>query len=149
MQPATPEYRRLADSILQWEGGDGPEADVLHRASTGAFGRLLSHLVSLIGVMGSVALLTRAVHLVRSEFPFLDPMRHATTLEAWSQALDEALQTVRPDHARDGLCALLATFLGALTGLVGHDLTLILVREIWPELPATPEQSGVGGTPDD
>jgi len=145
----TPEYHHLARSILAREGGDGPEADALRRASDRLFDRLLTQLARLVGVTGSVALFARAVHLVRIEFSFLDPMQLGTTPDACREALTQALQTVAPEQARDGVVALLAHCLGLLASFIGDDLVLILVREIWPDLPAMHEKTGAGGTPND
>ena len=65
------------------------------------------------------------------------------------KALGEALLTVAPEQARDGVTALLASCLGLLASFIGDDLVLILVREIWPDLPAAYEQPGRGGILDD
>jgi hypothetical protein len=148
MQPGL-EYQHLARAILAWEGGDSLEADALQRTADRVFGALLQALARLIGVTGSVALLVRAAHLLRDEFPFLGPLQLGTTPEACRQALRQALPTAAPESARDGVAALLASCLRLLASFIGDDLVLILAREIWPDLPATPESPAGGGASDD
>ena len=149
MELTGPEYRQLALVILAREGGDSPDADVLHRATERVFSQLLSQLARLVGVTGSLALFTRAVHLVRGEFPFLEPVQVGTNADACRKALGEALRTVAPEQAHDGVAALLASCLGLLASFIGDDLVLILVREIWPDLPAMHDKPGAGDTPND
>jgi hypothetical protein len=129
-------------------GREYPDAGAFHRATEHVFDQLFNRLARLIGVTGSLALCMRAVNVVRSEFPFLEPAQLGTP-DACCAALGEALQTVAPEQARDGVTALLASCLELLASFIGDDLVLILVREIWPGLPTTHDKPGSGGTSDD
>ena len=69
---ATPSHHALARWLLTTEvvGAEGPLA--APAAAERVFEKLSKRLAQLITLVGSDALLTRAVHLSRVEFPFLD-----------------------------------------------------------------------------
>ena len=50
------------------------------------------------------------------------------------EGLDELEAQVDPDEIFEGCVVLLAQLLGLLVAFIGEDLTLRLVREVWPKL---------------
>jgi hypothetical protein len=101
--------------------------------------KLFRRLSSLVSPAASQALLSRALHLARAEFPFLDGVRADTSPETCFEGLGERAHQVEADEAGKGLLAvlriLLDLLLDLLVGFIGEDLTLHLVREVWPDLP--------------
>jgi hypothetical protein len=58
--------------------------------------------------------------------------------------LDELGAQVDPDKIFEGRVVLLAQLLGLLVAFIGEDLTLRLVREVWPKLPLNNLDFGKG-----
>jgi hypothetical protein len=58
--------------------------------------------------------------------------------------LDELGAQVDPDEIFKGRVVLLAQLLGLLVAFIGEDLTLRLVREVWPKLPLNNLDFGKG-----
>ena len=50
------------------------------------------------------------------------------------EGLDELGAQVDPDEIFEGCVVLLAQLLGLLVAFIGENLTLRLVREVWPKL---------------
>ena len=96
--------------------------------------RLRPHLSALMGSVGFRALLSRALVLANAEIPWLRAAR--VKVDGSLEGLDELQARVGPDEFLEGCVVLLAQFLGLLVTFVGEDLTLRLVREGWPKLPA-------------
>jgi hypothetical protein len=96
--------------------------------------RPLSRLVSQGGAM---AILLRALHIARKEFPFLEVLRAGTQPAPYFKGLDEGPHAVEADTAGTGLLVVLSTVLDLLAGLIGEDLVVRLVREGWPNVPVT------------
>ena len=67
-------------------------------------------------------------------------------LETCLVGLDERLHGVKTSDASAGLLALLGAMLDLLVGFIGEDLTVRLVREVWPDLPdQEPVRPGADG----
>lgn len=96
--------------------------------------RLRPHLTTLMGTAGYRALLLRAIALAGAEIPWLS----AAKVEAdGSMTLPEpADANVSPNEIFDGRIELLAQLLGLMVAFIGERLTLQLVRDVWPRLPA-------------
>jgi hypothetical protein len=110
---------------------DGPLATP--KAAERVFGKLNKRLAQLITLVGSDALLARAVHLSRAAFPFLGGAQitrgdDLSILSLPKSAACENSQLV------DGLEAVLATLVGLLVSFIGEDLTARILREEWPEV---------------
>jgi hypothetical protein len=107
-------------------------------------GQKLSHRLSrLVSAVGSQALVARALHVTQAEFPFFEGVHVGTTPERCFAGLSERVQAIEPNAARTGLVAVLGRLLDLLVGLIGEDLTVRLVGEVWPDLPSLdPSQPG-------
>jgi hypothetical protein len=115
----------------------GTEADgVGVAAAAEQVGRKLSlRLSTLITPAGSQAILSRALHLARVEFPFLEGVHAGTTPEACFEGLGPPVLDLEAGEAGRGLHTVLRIMLDLLVGFIGEELTLRLVREVWPDLP--------------
>ena len=94
--------------------------------------RLRPSLVALMGSGGFHALLARALALARTEVSWLS----AVTLnpDGTLGGLGELHADLGPEKFLEGRVVLLAQLLGLLVAFIGEDLTLRLVREIWPDV---------------
>jgi hypothetical protein len=131
----TPAQRELALWLLEEETGDdrGPEA--LVDAADVACQKLGRRLTRLITVAGYQALLSRALHLARSEFPFLDGVRAGPVEGDCFEGLRAKAKGRDPEVLQAALATVLANVIGLLTTFIGVDLTLRLVRDVWPDAP--------------
>lgn len=77
-------------------------------------------------------MLSRALHLARPEFPFLEGV-HAGR-DGCFDGLEETLRSVDAGAADDALLTVLTSLLDLLAGFIGEELTLGLVAEVWPDL---------------
>ncbi len=131
----TPAQRDLVHWLLEEEMGDGRGSEALLDAAERASRKLGSRLARLITVVGYRALLARALHLARDEFPFLSGVRAGETDDASFDGLRAKTDGVEPASLRAALTTVLAGVLGLLTTFIGEDLTLRVVRDVWPEAP--------------
>jgi hypothetical protein len=94
--------------------------------------KLRPHLAPLMGNVGFRALLSRALALANAEGPWLRAVH--IKADGSFEGLDELGAQVDPDEIFKGRVVLLAQLLGLLVAFIGEDLTLRLVREVWPKL---------------
>jgi hypothetical protein len=130
MNLSGPNARKTAGQLLAYEAGAGKPSDVNIPAAIRVCEKLRRPLSTLAGSTGFRALLGRALTLAKAQDPHLGAVR------------------VQPDGSLDGLSAprsnedgqaglaLIAQLLGLLNAFIGPDLTLRLVADVWPELPA-------------
>jgi hypothetical protein len=121
----------LVRRLLQHEAGGAQDAVSLAAAVEGACRKLSGELETLVGRGGAAALLGRAVNLARREFAFLGAVRLQLDGPVTLDGLPEALQGQSAAEAEAASLALLATLLGLLVNLVGEDLGLRPVMQIW------------------
>lgn len=82
-----------------------------------------------MGNAGFRALLSRALALARAEVPALSAVQVQV-----NGSLD-GLHEFKPNEFTEGEIVLAAQLLGLLVAFIGADLTLRLVREVWPKVP--------------
>ena len=104
--------------------------------------KLRPRLATLMGNIGFRALLARTLALANADFPWLRAV-HVKT-EGSLAGLDELGAQVDPDDISKGCAVLLAEMLGLLVAFIGEDLTLRLVRDVWPNLPVNKLDVGKG-----
>jgi hypothetical protein len=125
----------LVSWLLAKEVGAAGDAADLSGAAEQVCQKLSRRLSRLVSPAGSQAILARALHLARAEFAFLDGVRAGTAPEACLRGLDAHVLDVNASEVRKGLLAVLGLVLDLLVAFIGEDLTLRLVREVWPDLP--------------
>jgi len=100
------------------------------------FGERLALLVSRVG---AEALLSRALHVVRTDvrtdFLLFDEQRTARTVEALTQRLRESANGVQSSQICDDSAAVFTTLIALVVSFIGEDLAMRLLRDVWPELP--------------
>jgi hypothetical protein len=94
---------------------------------------LRPQLASLMGEGGFRALLGRALALASAEVPWLRAVQ--VKADGRLAGLEELPAQLDPDELLEGRVVLLAQFLGLLVAFIGENLTLRLMREVWPKVP--------------
>jgi hypothetical protein len=105
--------------------------------------KLRPHLATLMGNVGFRALLSRALALANAEVPWLRAVH--VKADGSLEGLEELGAQLAPKEIAEGRVVLLAQVLGLLVAFIGEDLTLRLVREVWPKLPLNNFDAGQGG----
>jgi hypothetical protein len=124
----------LARWLLEKETGVAADPTAAPAAAEHVCQKLSRHLARLVSPAGSQAILSRALHLAQAEFPFLEGVRAGRSPEVCFEGLDEHVHDVDPSEVGQGLRAVLGTMLDLLVGFIGEDLTMRLLREVWPDL---------------
>lgn len=112
----------------------GPEGQAEGPAEVAvrAWQRLAEQLSPLIGERGFRVLYARSIHLTQGAFPCLSvPSSQADMQESFLASLKQSLEC-HPALAEDAHRALLGTFTGLLSALIGEVLTARFVQEAPP-----------------
>jgi hypothetical protein len=131
----TPANLQLAELLLDQEMSIASDLAAVTAAAEAVLDKLLRRLARLITPIGCQALLSRALHLTRAEFPFLRELEAGLTDDVWIEGLRQSVDGMDPGQARDGLVALLATLIGLVVAFIGEDLTWRLLLELGWKLP--------------
>src|ERR1017187_9635484 len=132
MSRATPKTRDFAERLIAYEtrGNNSSEANTPVACLAGE--KLRPHLATLMGNVGFHALLSRALALANAEVPWLRAVH--VNADGSFEGLDVLGAQVDSDEIFEGCVVLLGQLLGLLVAFIGEDLTLRLVREVWPKL---------------
>ncbi len=95
--------------------------------------KLRPHLATLMGNTGIRTLLARSLALASAEVPWLRAVQ--VKVDGCLEMKDELQARVDPEQMAEGNVILVAQLLGLLVAFIGENLTLGLVREVWPKLP--------------
>jgi hypothetical protein len=131
----------LVRRILASEAGNSQDPDHLFDAAERVFEKMRAHLSKRIGPEGYRTLLLRAVVLSLADFPKLcnlrletngaiAGLRPAAEPDSTGKSSSEALQA-----SLDGAIAVETRFLDLLAAFIGEDLTLHILRAVWPGVP--------------
>jgi hypothetical protein len=142
MNRATPKMRDFAERLIAYEtrGNKSPSQKTSLAFLVGE--KLRPHLSTLMGNVGFNALLSRALALAKAEVPWLSTMH--VKADGSLEVVDELGGQVDPAKIFEGRVVLLAQLLGLLVAFIGEDLTLRLVREVWPKLSLNDADFGKG-----
>ena len=132
MSRATPKMRDFAERLIAYETRGNKPSEIKTPAACLVGEKLRPHLATLMGNAGFHALLSRALALANAEVPWLRAV-HVNAGGSF-EGLDELGAQVDPDEIFEGCVVLLAQLLGLLVAFIGEDLTLRLVRDVWPKL---------------
>ena len=124
----TPTLREFAQQLLDYETPEGGSAriDAVLRVCE----KLRHSLSALAGVAGFRVLLARALTLAKAEVPWLNAVQ--VNEEGVLVGLEEVEPQLDNKEVAQGEVVLIAHLVGLLVGFVGEDLTVSLVREVWP-----------------
>ena len=132
--PAPPHLQEARRLIALCAGNAGDAGAIVNATET-VCARVVDYLDPLIGRNAAQALLARAVYLSKPQFAL-----RGTVSTGEAQIANVAAELVSHLRAADadvGLAAaadVLARFIGLLTGLIGEELGMRLLREACPDL---------------
>ena len=132
MSRATPQMRDLSQCLIAYETRGNKSSETKTPAACLVGEKLRPHLAALMGNVGFRALLSRALALANAEVPWLRAVH--VKADGSFEGLDELEAQVDPEEIFEGCVVLLAQLLGLLAAFIGENLTLHLVREVWPKL---------------
>ena len=133
MAVGNPAHQELAGWLLEREIGDRDGLDAEVEAAELVCCKLSRRLAKLVTPAGAQAVLARALYLARAEFPFLEGVQVGSSPEVCLEGLRESAEGVEPVQARAGLALALASAVGLVATFIGDELTLRLVRDVWPD----------------
>jgi hypothetical protein len=132
MSRAAPKMRDFAERLIAYEARANKSSKTKTPAACLVIDRLRPQLATLMGNIGFRALLSRTLALANAEFPWLRAVH--VKAEGSLEGFEELGAQVPPDEIVEGCVVLLAQMLGLLVAFIGEDLTLRLVRDVWPKL---------------
>src|SRR5580698_1828727 len=133
MSRASPQMRSFAKRLVTYEAEGNKSANTKPADAFIVCEKLRPQLATLMGNVGFRALLSHALALASGEVPWLRAV-HVKADGAFG-GLAEIQSSLSLDAMFAGRVALLAQLLGLLVAFIGENLTLRLVREIWPKAP--------------
>ncbi len=131
MSRATPQMLDIAGRLIAAEAKGKHAADL--PAAAQVCEKLRPHLATLMGKAGFRAVLLRALAVTGAEVPWLVALQVNAdgALEGW----DAAEVPAEAKQLAESGVLLVAQLLGLLVAFIGGNLTLRLVRDVWPKLP--------------
>jgi hypothetical protein len=132
MSRATPKTRNFAERLIAYEMSGNKSSETKTSAAFFVGEKLRPQLAALMGNVGFSALLSRALALANAEVPWLRAV-HVKS-DGSLEGLAELESQVDLEEIVEGSVVLFAQLLGLLVAFIGDDLTLRLVREVWPKL---------------
>jgi hypothetical protein len=134
MSRATPPMRDFARRLMAYETARNKSAEAKTPALFHVCEKLRPPLATLMGNTGFRALLSRSLALANEEVPWLRAVQ--VTADGSLEGLDGLHAHLDdPDEFFEGRVVLLAQLLGLLVAFIGENLTLRLLREVWPKIP--------------
>ena len=124
--------RDLAERLVAYETRGNDSSETKTPAAFFLIDKLRPQLATVMGNAGFRALLSRALALANAEIPWLRAVH--VKADGSLEGLHELGERVDPDEIYEGRVVLLAQLLGLLVAFIGEELTLRLVREVWPKL---------------
>ena len=135
--------RDFAQRLIAYEARENDSPGATMPPAFPVIENLRPHLAILMGDTGFRALLTRALARAEAEVPWLRAVQVKT--DGSLQGFDGQATQVDPKDAARGSVALLASLLGLLATFIGPNLTLRLMRDIWPAVPLNGSTFDSGG----
>ena len=132
MSRATPKMRNFAEHLIAYETKENNSSATKRPAAFLVCEKSRSHLATFMGNTGFRALLARALALANAEVAWLRAV-HVKS-DGSLEGLDELAAQVDPKEMAEGSVVLVAQLLGLLVAFIGENLTVRLVREVWPKL---------------
>ena len=125
--------RSFAKRLIANETGGNKSYGIKTPAAFLVCEKLRPHLAKLAGNGGFHALLSRAFALANAEVPWLRTVH--IKADGSLEGLEELHAQLDRDELFDGGVVLVAQLLGLLVAFIGENLTLRLLREVWPRVP--------------
>jgi hypothetical protein len=132
--------RNLAERLIAHDAKENRSSSIKTKATFPVPAKLRVPLAALVGSTGFAALLSRALVLASADVAWLRALHVKSDGSLEELAGLEA--QVDPEKIDEGRVALLTELLDLLKGFIGENLTMQIVREIWPKL--FPDDDGSG-----
>jgi hypothetical protein len=127
-----PQMRNLAERLIAYETGGNKSSAAKNPAAFSVCEKLRPNLATLMGNTGIHALISRALARAKAEVPSLRAIQVKT--DSSLAGVDKLGAEANPEELARGSVVLVAQLLGLLVAFIGEELTLQLVREVWPQL---------------
>lgn len=137
-----PRMRDFAKRLIAYETRGNKSSGTKTPAAFPVCEKLRPHLATLMGNTGFRALLSRALARAEADVPSLRAMQ--VKADGSLAALDKLEMKADPEELAKGGVILVTQLLGLLVAFIGEDLTLRLVREVWPKLSLIDLDFGTG-----
>ena len=124
--------RTIAKRLIVHEARGNKSSVMKVAADFSACEKMRPHLATLVGNGGYHALLSRALALAQAEVPWLRVVR--VKAEGTLEGVEQHRAQLAPDKFFEGKVVLFVQLLGLLVAFIGEDLTLRLVRKVWPNV---------------
>ena len=124
--------RDFAERLIDCEGRLNKSSETTTPVAFHVGEKLRPHLASLMGSVGFRALLSRALVLANTEIIWLRAVQ--VKADGSLEGLEELHANLDPQEFFEGTVVLVAQLLGLLVAFIGENLTLRMVREVWPKL---------------
>ena len=139
------ELRRLCLSVLEQRVSTrSARRSVLVAAAERCLIDLGTSLAMLLGNEGYRALVERALWLTATEFPALADARARSRPPGRVVGLQRSLRAMPSEEIKEVLALTLANVVWILTKLVGTDVCLNLLRQVWPNIAAADLEQPLG-----
>jgi hypothetical protein len=125
--------RNFAKRLVADEAKGNKPAATKTPADFNACEKLRQNLATFMGNAGFRALLSRALALAKAEVPWLRAIH--VKADGALEGLEELHAQLDPDELFEGRVVLLTQLLGLLVAFIGENLTLRLMRDVWPKAP--------------
>jgi hypothetical protein len=135
--------RGLARRLIAYEARGNRLSETKSTVAFPVCEKLRPHLATLVGNAGYRALLARALALAHAEVSWLRAVQ--VKADGSLDAPAELHARVDPKQFVEGSVVLDAQLLGLMVAFIGENLTLRLVREVWPKVPLNNLDFGSGG----
>jgi len=136
--------RDLAVRLMAWEAKASRSSGTRPKEVFLVCEKLRPHLSGLMGKTGYRALLSRALVMARQKASLPGTMR--VTAEGTLDGLDEPEMRVDANKLAVGSAILIALLLELLAAFIGENMTLQIVREVWPKVTLDDSDFGEGAT---
>ena len=134
MTQATPQMRELARCLIAFDATATKSSPSQNSDTFQVCEKLRPQLVTLVGNEAFRALLAHALALATAEIPELRAMH--VKPDGTLEMSEEIHAQVKADKFFEGRVVLVAQLLALLEAFIGENLTLRLVREVWPKVAA-------------
>jgi hypothetical protein len=132
MSRATPLMRNFARRLIDYEAGENKSSGTQTPSAFRGCEKLRLQLATFMGNSGFHTLLARSLVLSTAEVPWLRAVR--LKADGPLEGLEELQAQLEGDEFFEGGVVLLAQLLGLLAAFIGANLTVRLVREVWPKV---------------
>ena len=133
MNRATPQMRNFASRLIACETAGKQSSGTKAPAGFRVCEKLRPQLATFMGSAGFHALLARALAVANAENSGLRSLHLKADGSLGSSG--EPAAPADPEKVAEAGMILVAQLLSLLVAFIGEDLTLRMVREVWPELP--------------